>query len=1025
MVMRRSIDIDDTDDDYMVGSEEGGVFFSDEDLQHEQQAPTMVEVNPPRKAVTAFQIPWRALRLPGARGSERWVGSEAFSALGKALGGRADDIRSSPYAYVISEKAWRNYVNNMDGQDVAAELSAPVSDFEKASLYLFAEEWRADVTHEAFKRRLIDHPLVNVGSETAKGELVYDLITGQVTAKGGRPNTAYREMLRLAMDILKSIRLRYYNYYSVNLLHSDEGAAVYEEFLNRYVPLEANEVAIIKEIEMGLGAQGRTYAVNTSNPAADALTTYNLMMRVVESYNIGDTMTARAGVSALIQAPINYQSAVRFSVNTDHLGRSHLTREGTVIAVAFAENKKKADASKNPDVHYIVEKSIGPAAKNWPLQGGKTNFNDLFNRGNYGGEMWVKVRSMSDATPTHVIRLTDTGEVKLILTPYRDYLQLGDALRQASQAIAPPQQQGNQRPRRGRVQPNPGVMSNVPLKDQFKDTEKAITAAKKRAKAEGKTYYIASLAGAAVGRGSIVGIARDHNSFYTAQPDFSLNYDLLYTVLSDGRVFDDRRRSFLSNPGVMSNMPFVQDPATGALVPTPGTDKDVVNMFYTLMENFSEERNQTFMEALRSVTEAEAKLEEENRKILRQIRRMKEGEARDGGRKDPAEIREIKQNQKAVKKLAKALAVHRNNLQMLSQSYAKDLNRATEAARALEQQKLAQKAVSDAIMEVMASGQRAPKARIFGNPVRVGGTKMTPQEAVDVIKAQHVSLGEHSMNRVDNLEAAVDAARRGSLPYVLYGPNGYTNWSDEMARKHGKYLASTVSGYKGDPKAANIVDVPSYVDYMDLGDRQEIIVYHFTGQDDGFFPYGIPSKIGWGQLGMTQDEINAARKSSRSNPVTVGQGQHFFIQLRNPSQFKFTTAEKKNAKRSKGTMAIAGKPGTDNTGLRDLLGGFEKGGYVAWKAEHKDSGTRMPWIIQLPRKKGKAGNIVFKKARVTDKDTNRSYSTIKPFTANKKVKAAWEKFIALYGEPIYAENPKKRSLFRIRRKNRGRYYKRK
>ena len=104
MVMRRSIDIDDTDDDYMVGSEEGGVFFSDEDLQHEQQAPTMVEVNPPRKAVTAFQIPWRALRLPGARGSERWVGSEAFYALGKALGGRADDIRSSPYAYVFPRK---------------------------------------------------------------------------------------------------------------------------------------------------------------------------------------------------------------------------------------------------------------------------------------------------------------------------------------------------------------------------------------------------------------------------------------------------------------------------------------------------------------------------------------------------------------------------------------------------------------------------------------------------------------------------------------------------------------------------------------------------------------------------------------------------------------------------------------------------------------------------------------------------------------------------------------------------------
>jgi hypothetical protein len=161
------------------------------------------------------------------------------------------------------------------------------------------------------------------------------------------------------------------------------------------------------------------------------------------------------------------------------------------------------------------------------------------------------------------------------------------------------------------------------------------------------------------------------------------------------------------------------------------------------------------------------------------------------------------------------------------------------------------------------------------------------------------------------------------------------------------------------------------------------------------------------------------------NPVTVGQGQHFFIQLRNPRDFTFTAKEKKNAKRSKGTMSIAGTPGKDRTGLNEILGGFEDAGYVAWSGTHKKTGKRMPWIIQLPRKKGKTGSVKFKKARVTDKETGQSYSTIRPFTADKKIKAAWEKFVATYGEPIYDNNPKKRSLFKIRRKNRGSYYKRK
>ena len=97
------------------------------------------------------------------------------------------------------------------------------------------------------------------------------------------------------------------------------------------------------------------------------------------------------------------------------------------------------------------------------------------------------------------------------------------------------------------------------------------------------------------------------------------------------------------------------------------------------------------------------------------------------------------------------------------------------------------------------------------------------------------------------------------------------------------------------------------------------------------------------------------------NPVTVGQGQHFFIQLRNREDFTFTAKEKKNAKRSKGTMSIAKEHPEKTERVSMMSGGFEKAGYVAWSGTHKRPGKRMPWIIQLPRKKGKTGSVKFGK----------------------------------------------------------------
>lgn len=742
-MMNRRIDIHGTDEEYMDGDEEEGIFFEDSEISNEQMAPSLeaTMVNPRGKKAAKFTVPWKALRLPAARGEGRMAELSGFLAGSK-------DIRSSPYAYVIPASSWTQYINNMDAKDVAAEMNAPVSEFEKASLYLFAEEWRQDVTHEAFKRRLIDHPLVNVGQEVAKGQLVFDLVVGEVTAKGGRPDTKYGEMLRLAMDVLGSIRLRYYSYYSVNLLHGHEGAAIYEEFLSRYTPLEANEVAIIQEISQGIQNQGRTYAVNTSNPMADAVVTFNLMMRVVESYNIGDTMTARAGISALLSAPINYKSTAKYSLKTDNMGRTTLFRDSDIIAVSFKAGDKN-EAKKGTNVHYILKDDM-VNNQAWPTSGSRDDqFNTVFRLGSSGSK-WVEVKGPNDATPTHVISVQGG---KLVRTSKSDFDKFSDAFDSAEKTVSQ-SRSNNQRRKRGSVRKNPGVMSNVPF---------------------------------------------------------------------------------------------------------------------------------------------------------------------DGA----AEISQIRANLK--KKTKESLS-----------SWAE---------------------------------------RYLDQPLRVR-MQQAPSLTVSVI------------------------------------------------------LFETNHGYR-----------PFYAilqEYNRLGTMKKGLIEDLNELYNGTFEIDLQSSSG--SIEFTYTPNTAPRETGpvvdwpsgpKSNPVAIGKGQHFFIQLRPKSQFSFNAKQKKMGSTAKGSMTVVGTPGRDTTGFVDLFGGFEKSGYVAWKGTHKDSGSSKSWMIQLPRKygkgksRGKGGDTVFKAARVTDKETGKSYRTIKPFTADKKIKAAWDKFVAMYGEPVFADDPKRPNLFRIRRKNRGAYYKRK
>ena len=160
-------------------------------------------------------------------------------------------------------------------------------------------------------------------------------------------------------------------------------------------PHEAHEVAMIQEISQGIQNQGRTYA-NTSNPMADAVTTFNLMMRVVESYNIGDTMTARAGIAALLNAPINYKSNAKYSLKTDNMGRTALARDSDIIAVAARL------VIRGNKISHILKNDI-EQGKEWPMKAdGTTDFGRLFSMKTPCGSCGI-----NDPTPKGVFLFED------------------------------------------------------------------------------------------------------------------------------------------------------------------------------------------------------------------------------------------------------------------------------------------------------------------------------------------------------------------------------------------------------------------------------------------------------------------------------------------------------------------------------------------------------------------------------------------------------------------------------------------
>ena len=292
---------------------------------------------------------WAALRLPGGRPGERM---EFWNSLGSFIPfWSGTTIRDSPYRQMITANMWQRYINNMDPLDDALEINAPYSPEEALSLRAFCEEWGTiDPGHVAFRQRLINHPSTNEADAILKGNMVYDICTRQIrlrtTPDDGRRGGNNPIPIRLAHDILTSIPFREFNYYTLNSVHAEEGPGLYRDFLSRYIRLTATEVSMVEEIEDGIRAGGRGYATMSTSLTGDAAEAYAIMQQTVEAMELGDTVTVRANLNALLAAPYNYaSSAMNINVSGPHGG--NFVAKNALVFVKIKEGALKEKTQKN------------------------------------------------------------------------------------------------------------------------------------------------------------------------------------------------------------------------------------------------------------------------------------------------------------------------------------------------------------------------------------------------------------------------------------------------------------------------------------------------------------------------------------------------------------------------------------------------------------------------------------------------------------------------------------------------------
>jgi len=268
------------------------------------------------------RITWKNLRLQSAIDGEATVKGRvgrAVDAPGRLarfagsliLAGQISgnsSLRDDPMLVISTARDWYAYIQNMNTVDIGAEFSAGVSHAQRASNAMFAHEWENDPGHHSLGNRLL--PGADVQDAIAKGQIAYDVLTRgrDILAQQGYGANQQEVMHKLVFDILRSLPIRTYNFYTLFRLHPDEGNAIYSEFQSRYVPLDTAEVEMVLEMQRALDLEGDAYAFRTTANEQQGVLSARLMRTAVADYAAGDTVSVRTVLMTLQAPPYNYRA---------------------------------------------------------------------------------------------------------------------------------------------------------------------------------------------------------------------------------------------------------------------------------------------------------------------------------------------------------------------------------------------------------------------------------------------------------------------------------------------------------------------------------------------------------------------------------------------------------------------------------------------------------------------------------------------------------------------------------------------
>ena len=324
------------------------------------------------------KITWRNLRLQseisGEKADKGVVSSTAglFTKAARkagssiAAGGVTNEVsvREDPLLFIATAEDWYAYVKNMNTVDIGAEFAAGVSHAQRSSNALFAHEWESDPGHHNLMGRLL--PGSDSQEAVAKGQIAYDILTRgrELLSQQGYGATQQQVMHKLVFDILRSMPVKQYNYYTLYQLHPDEGNEIYAEFKSRYIPLETAEVEMVLEMQRSLASEGDAYAFRTTTNEQTGILSSQLMRAAVADYEVGDTVNVRTLLMTLQGPPYNYRArALDIAMASGHTSAAKAS--GTTFLEFTVANKEIITTMDNEGSgKKLSDKKVGAYALN-------------------------------------------------------------------------------------------------------------------------------------------------------------------------------------------------------------------------------------------------------------------------------------------------------------------------------------------------------------------------------------------------------------------------------------------------------------------------------------------------------------------------------------------------------------------------------------------------------------------------------------------------------------------------------------